>query len=507
MYLKHYQLSEIPFDISPNPKFLWMGEKYKEALATLEYGILESKGFVLLTGDVGTGKTTLLNMLLNDLGDEATTVKIPDPSFTNQEFYYYVAKSLRIKGRFNNKGVFLDAFEKILYSNHLKGRKTLLVVDEAQRITHELAEEIRMLSNMEKENVKLLTIILAGQNELGDFLWNDKNRALRQRITTQYTISPLSRNETRQYIETRLHIAGANHEIFDSRAIREIYAFSKGCPRLVNIICDRALLTGYSKDVFTIDKGIIKECAAELTIPKYSINRGNPEDTQKPRSKRLKPVLAGIAIIAALLAGLAAAGFLGFSFTQNSSSQNTTSSTDSKSITHKSPEPQHVKPSPSRTAGSGNGNTASESFEPKQETISNNSADRVAPIISPEKIVIQFGRNAERLPEKAVMEMERLIRIMGEHPEGRVEIKGYTDSKGDYNYNMQLSLTRANIVKKYLIENGLKASAIETEGLGPNNPVASNDTPQGRQANRRVEVEPIFNRSEPLTDSGTNTKP
>jgi len=268
MYLSYYNLNEKPFQISTDPKFLWLGEKHKEALAILTYGILDNKGFLLLTGDVGTGKTTIINTLLNNLDDDVIAAHVPNPDLEHLDFFNFIANVFSIDKKFSTKGEFLIHLSKFLHDAYSKNKKVLLIIDEAQRLKPELLEEIRLLSNIERQDTKLLNIFFVGQEEFNKILIEPENRALRQRITINYHIEPLTENETKEYIKHRLNIAGSKRNIFGSSAIGEIFSLSKGFPRLINIICDLALLTGYVKEQKTINElTLIKECAKELQIP------------------------------------------------------------------------------------------------------------------------------------------------------------------------------------------------------------------------------------------------
>lgn len=269
MYLQHYQLNLKPFQISSDPKFLWLGENHKEALAILRYGVLDNKGFLLLTGDVGTGKTTLINALVNGLGDDVIVATIPDPGLEKIDFFNYMAAAFEMNRSFNSKGEFIFGFRSFLNDAYQEGKRVLLIIDESQRLNHELLEEIRLLSNIEKQNIKLLNIFFVGQNEFNDLLWEPRNRALRQRITINYNVYALDEKDVKSYIKHRLHVAGTDKTLFSPGAIQEIIKFSAGFPRLINIICDHALLTGYVKGAALIGAGIIRECAADLQIPHY----------------------------------------------------------------------------------------------------------------------------------------------------------------------------------------------------------------------------------------------
>lgn len=278
MYLAHYNLAEKPFQITTDSRFLWLGEKHKEAFATLQYGILDNKGFLLLTGDVGTGKTTLINALVRGLGPDIVLARIPDPRLSEMDFFRYLANAFKISGPFQSKGNFLYLFGQFLEKAHAGGKRVVLVIDEAQRLRPGLLEEIRHLSNIEKEDVKLLNIFFVGQVEFNNVLLLKKNRAIRQRITINYTLKPLTGEETGEYIKHRLKVAGGTGEIFTPEAVKGIYAFSRGAPRLINIICDRALLTGFVENANRIDGRIVGECARELEISPVDLDDDSDQE-------------------------------------------------------------------------------------------------------------------------------------------------------------------------------------------------------------------------------------
>ena len=286
MYLSYYQLETKPFQISTDPKFLWLGEKHKEALAVLRYGVMDNKGFLLLTGEVGTGKTTLINALVNTLGEEVIVSTILDPGLEKEDFFNYIALAFKLPRKFSSKGEFLHQFSEFLHNAHQQRKKILLIIDESQRLNQLLLEEIRLLSNIEKQSTKLINIFFVGQKEFNSIILNPKNRALRQRITVNYDLKPLSQKESNQYIKHRLKVAGVDKTIFKSASVREIYKFSKGYPRLINVICDRALLTGFTKDAEKITPKIIKECANELRLKE---KKGTSTKSPIPEKVKSKP--------------------------------------------------------------------------------------------------------------------------------------------------------------------------------------------------------------------------
>jgi general secretion pathway protein A len=282
MYLSQYGLKEKPFQISTDPRFLWLGEKHREALATLKYGILHSDGYVLVTGDIGTGKTTLANALIDSLSHQTVYARVADPGVEILDFFRFIAYAYGIDKDFDGKGSFVEQFNSFLRNSFSEGKKVVLIIDEAQRLSPELLEELRHLSNIEKNGTRILHLVFVGQNELNDILLEDANRALRQRIAVNYDIAPLTEDETRDYISHRLKVAGSEKDIFCSDAIHEIFLFADGIPRLINIICDLALLSGYLEEAETIEAQIIKECAEQLRLPGEKTESGQQKRESLP---------------------------------------------------------------------------------------------------------------------------------------------------------------------------------------------------------------------------------
>ncbi len=266
MYLNHYGLTKKPFDLSLRPGFLWLGEEHAEALATLNYGIQEDMGFLLLTGDVGVGKTVLIRRLIANLTSSTAVAHITDPDLAPMDFFKIVASEFGIDAQFSKKADFLIAFKTFLQQAHKEQKKVLLIIDEAQRLNNDMLDQIRVFSNIERGDRKLINIFFVGQPEFKDMLLTDRNRALRQRIAVNYHINPLTEAEVGQYIQHRLKRAGSTKEIFEDDAFHEIFAFTGGFPRAINIICDHALMTGYSYGLNSINEGVIKECTNELRI-------------------------------------------------------------------------------------------------------------------------------------------------------------------------------------------------------------------------------------------------
>jgi general secretion pathway protein A len=272
MYEQFYGLKENPFNVTPNPEYIYLGENHKEALAQLLYGVREKKGFIVITGEVGTGKTTLVHYLLDKLdgNDHTTAAFLFNPKLTVHDFIQYILEDLGVRVQGQTKGEYLHNLHRYLLNAYQKDKRVVLIVDEAHGLAPELLEEIRLLSNLETSKSKLLQIVLIGQPELDRTLSQPEFRQLRQRINLRYYLSPLSAKETKEYIEKRLRIAGAKAPLFTERAMREIYLRSGGIPRLINIICDNSLLNGYALDQEMVDARSIKEVARDLKLGKKS---------------------------------------------------------------------------------------------------------------------------------------------------------------------------------------------------------------------------------------------
>jgi type II secretory pathway predicted ATPase ExeA len=267
MYIEYFGLTRKPFDITTDPSFLWLGEKHREALATLRYGIQDNRGFLLLTGEVGTGKTILVNELVSLLDPDTIVVTLPDPDLNCTDFYKLLAYSFKIEQPIQGKAEFLIHFREFLHQCHADHKQVLLILDESQRLNHQLMEEIRVLSNIELQDRKLINIFFIGQPEFNSILMQPENRALSQRITVRYNIEALNLQETSDYVTHRLRAAGSKKPIFKITALNEIFYFSRGIPRLINIVCDHALLTAFTREMKAVDANIIRECVEELRIP------------------------------------------------------------------------------------------------------------------------------------------------------------------------------------------------------------------------------------------------
>jgi general secretion pathway protein A len=246
MYEQFYGFYESPFNITPDPRFLFLSSKHREALDHLLFGIQQRKGFIQITGEVGTGKTTICRALLEELGPSYKTALILNPCMTGPQMLRTILTELKQKLPRNDRVAWLEALNRFLLDQVHEGNDVVLVIDEAQDLSPDLMEQVRLLSNLETDQQKLLQIVLIGQPELREMLDARALRQLRQRITVRYHLKPLSLDETNEYIQHRLEVAGSNGKpTFTGWAMRRIHAYSKGVPRLVNAICDKTLLCGY----------------------------------------------------------------------------------------------------------------------------------------------------------------------------------------------------------------------------------------------------------------------
>ena len=267
MYLAFFGLNEKPFSITPDPRYLYLSERHAEAMAHLLYGINEAGGFVQLTGEVGTGKTTIVRSLLAQAPKNAEIALILNPRMTAPEFLLTICEELGIgvpDSATQSLKDLVDILSQYLLRAHAAGRRVVLVVDEAQNLAPEVLEQVRLLTNLETNTQKLLQIILIGQEELRELLARNELRQLAQRITGRYHLSPLSTEETTAYVRHRLRVAGATADIFNRFALEEIYRLSGGVPRVINVICDRALLGGYSQDRHRITGQLVRNAASEV---------------------------------------------------------------------------------------------------------------------------------------------------------------------------------------------------------------------------------------------------
>jgi general secretion pathway protein A len=274
MYTSFFGLKEKPFNLTPSSRHLYLGEGHKEVLALLTYGVRERKGFVLLTGEVGTGKTTMIRAFLENLDEKTRTVYLSNPVLSVPDFFGYLAlTALGEKSVAASKAEFLVKFEAFLKRCRLTGEVFLLVVDEAHKLSYDVMEEIRLLSNMEADDEKLINICLVGQPELNSRLMEPRCLPLQQRIAVRYHIPPLDLEGTAGYLAVRLKTAGLEdvRSLFTDEATETIFHYSGGYPRLINILADNAMLLGYSRGEKQITPYMIRESSETMMLPGFSV--------------------------------------------------------------------------------------------------------------------------------------------------------------------------------------------------------------------------------------------
>ena len=266
MYLEHFNLTERPFSITPDPRFLYMSIRHREALAHLLYGLGDGGGFVQLTGEVGTGKTTICRCLLEQIPENVDLAVVLNPKVTAIELIATVCDELGIGYDASDMSIksLTDVLNRYLLDAYARGRHTVLIIDEAQNLSADVLEQVRLLTNLETSTQKLLQIILIGQPELRTLRAREDMRQLAQRVTARYHLEPISREETGAYIRHRLQICGSTQTVFNKRAVDKIQQLSDGIPRLINVLCDRSMLGAFVEGRTQVDVKVVKKAASEV---------------------------------------------------------------------------------------------------------------------------------------------------------------------------------------------------------------------------------------------------
>jgi general secretion pathway protein A len=295
MYLQHFGLLRAPFEMTPDPAFLFLGESHQEGLATLVYGVRARKGFVMLSGEVGTGKTTLLHALLSQLDPKTAAAFVFNPRLGPLDFFRVLFDELGIETPCTTKAEYLIALNKFLIDRLERDLPTLLIVDEAQNLSAEMLEEIRLLSNLETPTSKLIQIMLVGQPELEEMLERKELRQLRQRIVLRFRLRPFDADETEHYVQERLRLAGYTGKgIFKRSSLRRLHYLTEGIPRLINVVCDGVLLLCYSRGRQVVDASEIDEVARDMGLIERDKDGESTAAASGPRKGRWRSRLRSI---------------------------------------------------------------------------------------------------------------------------------------------------------------------------------------------------------------------
>jgi general secretion pathway protein A len=266
MYEQFFGLKEQPFNLTPDPQFMYLSHKHTEALSSLHYGVSWRKGFLVITGEIGAGKTTLCRTFLDQIKNKAKTALILNPKVSELQLLQTIVEDFGIETKAKNKKALFDALNSFLLDIGHQGGIAVLIIDEAQNLSLHALEQIRLISNVETEKQKLIQIVLVGQPEFREFLNQSSLVQLRQRIAVRYHLTSLSFTETEEYIYHRLEVAGAAKESvsFSAQALHAIYQYSKGIPRLINLICDKTLLAAYAREVREVSYALVHEAIREV---------------------------------------------------------------------------------------------------------------------------------------------------------------------------------------------------------------------------------------------------
>lgn len=311
MYAEFYGLHESPFALTPDPRYLFMSEPHKEALASAVYGVQERKGFVLILGEVGTGKTTLIRHLLGRFGPNIRSVFVFNPAVSFIELLQLILRDLELPCGSLRRVEMIDTLNEYLLKEAAAGRYVVVIIDEAQHLSPAVLEEVRMLSNLETARGKLIQILLVGQPELGEKLGRPELRQLRQRISLVAELKPLSYEDTVQYIRHRLEVAGRNDQVFSRRALKRIYRASGGIPRLVNVLCDKALVLGYAAGAEIVKAKLVKEVLQDWRPFQRAATRTPARARSRAPGRRRVPARRPLRRVAAVLAlGIAGAALI-----------------------------------------------------------------------------------------------------------------------------------------------------------------------------------------------------
>jgi general secretion pathway protein A len=491
MYSNFFGFSVKPFELTPDPRFLYLNEGLKETLATLVYGIRERRGFIIIIGEPGTGKTTLLNAAADELNENTKVAFIQNTSLAFEDMLHMALVDFdlaKTEENLNKRNAIQRLNDFALKQNENNGT-VVLIIDEAQNLNLESLENLRLLSNLQTRTHKLIQIVLAGQPELDITLQKRELRQLVQRVGLRRRTTPLNEKDAYEYIAHRLKIARyEGPQLFGNRAKKLIWFYSQGIPRTINILCDNSLLGAYALERKRIDSAIVDEAIQDLSEPSFSEVFGDSGDTEPDdpifqmdngvasgfvtaAQKRLKKgasVFIAVIVVLLIIAGI-------WFFKPDKS--------DSVAVYQNDPSPKlDGERAPSLP----------------QRNFSVVKADPGTPPsvpIADDQLVVYFKHNSSEISDTSLEVLDRLSKLLMNKQDVKISIAGYTDSTGTKSYNIAISKKRAETVKNYLLNKGANLSEITAVGLGAQDFVASNETESGRKLNRRVEIELKFDKT------------
>jgi len=542
MYLEHYNLKEKPFQINTNKRYLWLGGSLKEVALTLKNAIEVDKGIIVLYGDTGTGKSSLISWVEQSLAGHCIIATFSNPDIDYFDFFKLLSEQFKIKKKFDTKSAFLVNFRNFLRETFETKKQVILVFDEAHKFSTDILKELAFFADIELVNEKMISILLVGDKMILELLKNESLKEVSEKITVKSQTHPLVESETNKYINYRLGIAGAKRKIFEKEAIQEIHSYSQGNLILINKICDHALRVGYANGLNMVTADVIKKSRKELIREFYAVKRTKDlkllykyKHNQKPQQPNLSisssPSLWSIAcaIVLVFLTGFffyffEREKFSGwtleelvpqghnfselknkdyFSLGPVSGNKNAISlyaenkidtqklNEDSEILNAKKEEDLPLIPKLKLIEPVEKSKTKKYSSENQRTGKVNIIQDEEKKSFFNKKLIIHFEHNSNALSKDAFQVLGTVARLMMENPDTKVVIKGYSDSSGPHSFNVTISRHRANSVKSYLLARKIAPERIASFGMGPKKPLYSNKTFEGRKLNRRVEIELI----------------